>query len=476
MATVHHHPGGDLLAGWTDDRLGRPRRSARATTPVARGGLRFAFYGRISTEDYQDPASSRAWQREVAAELIVGRGRIVGEFFDVGYSRRRAWADRPQAAALLAALAGPDRVFDAVVVGEYERAFCAHQLRQLVPVLARRGVALWLPEAQGPFDPDSPEHQALITLLGARSKHEVLRARFRVRAAMQAQVREQGRFLGGRPPYGYRLVDAGPHPNAAHARWGRRLHRLEPDPATAGYVRWMFARRLAGHSVASIARALNEQGVACPSGVDLDRNRHRSGAGWALRTVASILANPRYTGRQVWNRQRVDHDPQNPAGPCGGEVRVQRWNPKDQWVISRKRVHTALVSEEDFVAAQAISAVAAPADGTVRTYLLVGLLRCRACGRRLESHWVHGRPGYRCRHGHTSATPRPPSRRKPVYLREDQILARITSQLVELDPTGAAGDATCVDDPAALAGFLRAHDIEITCDADACTLDTRSSS
>jgi site-specific DNA recombinase len=26
-------------------------------------------------------------------------------------------------------------------------------------------------------------------------------------------------------------------------------------------------------------------------------------AGWTLRTVAAIPANPRYTGRQVWNRQ-----------------------------------------------------------------------------------------------------------------------------------------------------------------------------
>jgi hypothetical protein len=34
---------------------------------------------------------------------------IAAEFFDAGYSRRLAWADRPQAARLLAALADPDR-------------------------------------------------------------------------------------------------------------------------------------------------------------------------------------------------------------------------------------------------------------------------------------------------------------------------------------------------------------------------------
>jgi hypothetical protein len=63
---------------------------------------------------------------------------------------------------------------------------------------------------------------------------------------MAVQTREQGRYLGGRPPYGYRLADAGPHPNKAHAAWGRRAHRLDPDPATAPTVRWIFAQRLAG--------------------------------------------------------------------------------------------------------------------------------------------------------------------------------------------------------------------------------------
>ena len=66
--------------------------------------------------------------------------------------------------------------------------------------------------------------------LGLQSKREITRTRIRVRTAMAAQTREQGRYLGGRPPYGYRLADAGPHPNKAHAAWGRRAHRLEPDP------------------------------------------------------------------------------------------------------------------------------------------------------------------------------------------------------------------------------------------------------
>lgn len=45
---------------------------------------------------------------------------------------------------------------------------------------------------------------------------------------------------------------------------------------------------------------MNDAGVPCPSAADPARNPHRTGAAWKLRTVAAILANPRYTGRQVW--------------------------------------------------------------------------------------------------------------------------------------------------------------------------------
>ncbi len=45
----------------------------------------FTFYGRVSTEDQQDPASSRAWQLRRALELIEpAGGAVVEEFFVSG--------------------------------------------------------------------------------------------------------------------------------------------------------------------------------------------------------------------------------------------------------------------------------------------------------------------------------------------------------------------------------------------------------
>ena len=287
-----------------------------------RGGLRFAFYGRVSTEDHQDPVTSLARQRDQAAALVAGHGRIVAEFFDVGYSRTLAWARRPQAAALVAALADPDRGWDAIVIGEYERAFYGGQYSSMAPLFEHYGIQLWTPEVGGRIDFGAEDHEETMLALGLQSKREIARTKIRVRTAMATQTREQGRYLGGRPPYGYRLADAGPHPNKVHASWGRRAHRLEPDPATAPVVAWMFAQRLAGHSVARITRALNDAGDPVPVGrrPQAQPAPHRDGVDAAARW------------RRSWPTRGT------PAGRCGtGSAPTSTWStrPTPGWATGR---------------------------------------------------------------------------------------------------------------------------------------------
>jgi len=463
--------GGDVLAEWAQSLTSQ-------TAGRSRGRLRFAFYGRVSTEDWQDPVTSRARQLQQAVMLVAGHGVIVAEFFDIGESRTLPWARRPQAAALVAQLADPDRGWDAIVIGEYERAFYASQYSSMAPLFEHYGVGLWMPEVGGRVDWHAEDHEQTMLALGLSSKREITRTRIRVRTAMAAQTREDGRYLGGRPPYGYRLADAGPHPNKAHAAWGRRAHRLEPDPVTAPVVRWMFAQRLAGHSAARITRALNDAGIPCPSAADPRRNPHRTGARWTLHTVSAILTNPRYTGRQVWNRQRTDFDLVDPANTGLGHRQVQRWNLPEGWVISKQPAHTALVSEADFIAAQDTTAPRGPAGPAVRRYLLAGLIACGRCGRRLESAWSYGRPAYRCRHGYSSATVPDPARPKNAYVREDQILPHLAAIAILLAASAGisgpesvgSGQVTAAADGAVLIDRLRADGVVLTYDPDGRTL------
>jgi DNA invertase Pin-like site-specific DNA recombinase len=210
------------------------QRSPRPRTDVR--GLRFAFYWRVSTEDHQDPATSRAWQLGRAQATIAGAGTIVVEFSDIGQSRSVAPQRRPGASQLLAALGAPDRGFDALVIGSHERAFFGNQYSLIASILRRHGVPLWMPELGGEVDPSIGTVEELLALLGILSKREIIRARQRSTSAMAAQVRDQGRYEGGRVPYGLVLVDAGPHPNRRDASRGRQLQRFDLDPTQGPIV------------------------------------------------------------------------------------------------------------------------------------------------------------------------------------------------------------------------------------------------
>ena len=269
--------------------------------------IRFASWGRVSTEDRQDPESSRAWQRARATTLIEPHGgQITEEFFDIDKSRSIPPQRRPEASRLIAALADPGRGFEAVVVGEPQRAFYGNQFGNTFPLFAHYGVPLWVPEVGGPIDPENEAHDLIMSVFGGVSKGERNRIRVRVRTAMATQAQREGRYLGGRPPYGYLLADAGPHPNPAKAADGKRLHSLALDEPAAEVVRRIFAEFLAGHGLHAIAEHLTRDGIPSPSAHDPARNRHRCGVAWNKFAVRAILANPRYTGREVWNKQRKD--------------------------------------------------------------------------------------------------------------------------------------------------------------------------
>ena len=95
-------------------------------------------------------------------------------------------------------MANPERAFDAVVIGEPQRAFFGNQFGNTWPLFEHHGVALWLPEMGGAFNPRSEAHDLMMNVFGGLSKAERQRVRTRVAAAMEAATVEQGRFLGGR--------------------------------------------------------------------------------------------------------------------------------------------------------------------------------------------------------------------------------------------------------------------------------------
>lgn len=405
-----------------------------------------AAYGRCSTEDNQDPATSRGWQFGNASKFVGPYGgRIVEEYFDIGQSRSVPWERRAQASRLLAALKDPQRGWSGVVVGEGTRCWFGNQFSLVAPRFAAYGVELWVPELGGKYDPRNASHKMLMSVLGGMSESERQHVQARVRAAMDAQVVNDGRHQGGRAPFGYLVVDAGPHPNPRKSAEGGRLRVLTIEEATAEIVRQIFAMYLDGNGDRSIANQLNRDGVSCPSARRPEQNRHRQADGWQGSTVRAILDNPRYTGYAVfgrWVRHEMLLDPDDVAA---GHVTRFRRAPAERIVRSREPAHPAIVSVQAFTqvqlarrskAASGLAGVRRTDRGgrsTARSYLLRGLVRCGVCRRRMQGATIRDGAYYRC----TARTMAPGAMALAdhpvtVNLREDVVVAALNGWIGRL--------------------------------------------
>jgi hypothetical protein len=248
----------------------------------------------------------------------------------------------------------------------------------------------------------------LMSVLGGMSESERQHVQARVRAAMDAQVVNEGRHQGGRAPYGYVVVDAGPHPNPRKAAEGFRLRALAIEEASAAVVRRIFAEYLGNKGDRAIAHGLNLDGILCPSARRPDQNRHRRADGWQGSTVRAILDNPRYTGYAFFGRsvrREMLLDPDDVA--AGHVIRFRRVTP-DRVVRSHQPAHPTIVSVETFTQTQLLRQSRAAGGLEARrrlergsrpakhSYVLRGRIRCVYCSRRMEGTPKHGREYYRC--------------------------------------------------------------------------------
>jgi DNA invertase Pin-like site-specific DNA recombinase len=414
---------------------------------------RDGFYGRVSTEDQQDPEASRAWQIDRATGLIKpAGGEIVTEYFDVGHSRYLPWERRPQAAALLQALKNPNRGFSAVVIGEPHRAFYGNQFSLIFPLFVHYGVELWVPEIGGPIDPRSDVHDLIMTIFGGMSKGERNRIRIRVSSSMTTQARNGSRFLGGRPPHGYLLADAGPHPVPAKAAAGQRLHILARNSETAPDVVRIFTEYDAGYGYKAIAEGLTADGIPCPSEYDPARNSHRHRKGWQPSTVRAILTNPVYTGRSVWNRSRREEvlvDVDNVA--LGYDTRMRKNDPS-AWVYSEKFTHEPLIGQKLF---ERVELKIRSAGGSnderskrsdaERVYPFRDHLRCAICGRKMEGSVSNGHRRYRCTYRRQFKEINQIEHPTTLSVREDALMETVDNWLSKLfEPEHLDGTLTAM--------------------------------
>jgi site-specific DNA recombinase len=369
---------------------------------------RFAFYGRVSTDDVQDPSLSIPRQLGTCGNAIgPAGGEVAAWFWDIE-SGRKDLAQRGHGADpsrfnvpvprdggladLLLAAAAPERAFDAVIVESIDRlSRMTADGTRIERDLERLDVPL--------FAADEPMVTNATSVLTRRVKQGVAEWYVRdliekSRRGMEESVR-QGWHSGGPAPYGYAL-EAHPHPNPRKAADGKVKHRLIIDPVRAPIVVLIFSwycvdRMGLGHIADKLNRDLDRYPPPTPSG----RTKSSLQPTWHRSLIGSVLRNPKYTGYNVWNR----NDKRK------GRAKVR---PQSEWVWSPTPTHEAIVSKELFeqVEPSAIrneNVAKIPAHRSQRktsqkgrTYVLRGRVRCGLCGRRMQgSHQKH-KNWYRC--------------------------------------------------------------------------------
>jgi site-specific DNA recombinase len=144
--------------------------------------------------------------------------------------------------------------------------------------------------------------------------------------------------------------------------------------------------------------------------------------------IRTILINPRYTGRQVWNKQRKREILIDVHDVALGHETKQVWNPKDAWVWSNDIVNPQIIDDETFTAAQNLLAARGHGQTSHKPhrrrhpYVLRGVLFCGICQRRMQGQQNHGAPYYRCRFPEEYALANQIHHPRNVYLREDALL------------------------------------------------------
>ena len=297
-----------------------------------------AIYARIS-QDRSGEGLGVQRQLEDCREQARMRGWVVVEEYvdnDVSaYSGKR----RPEYSRMLADIA--DGLRDAVIVYHTDRLHRRPiELEEFTQVCERAGVT------------DLVTVQQEITIGG---ESDMLVSRIMGAVAAQesaAKSRRQKRKMR-------EIAESGmPHAGGSNRPFGFAEDRVTHDPVEAQIIRDLADRILAGETLISVARWLNQQGIPTVKGKV-----------WQTSTVRDVLKNPRIWGMRTYQ---------------GTVIGPGAWEP----IVSQEKGERIR---------QILTDPARRTNRSARSYLLSGLCRCATCGKVMVSGRARGRRIYRCR-------------------------------------------------------------------------------
>lgn len=353
---------------------------------------RAVTYARVSGNDLTATGGANlADQTRLCREYAQGKGYlVVAELAEDERGASGALLDLPQLTHALEM--ARNREFDVLIVREVDRLARDMAKQFLVEQeLKQAGVAI----EYALYDfPQTPEGRLQKNLYAMFAEYEREKLYQRMARGKRRKARGGDPAIGGRPPYGYRIVPV-----------DEQHKQLEVIPDQAEAVRLIFQRFAVDHwSTAAIASELNARGFAAPGDAEPHKYSKERAPGWTFYNLYHILRREAYTGHYPLYRTHWEHYVDRAGQPRKRQVK----RPQEDWVYITA---PAIISHELYEQAQAILArrdfkVTQPQKNS---YLMGhGRLTCSRCGYKLISYTVRKKSGqtysyYRCA-GHLQVT------------------------------------------------------------------------
>lgn len=292
-----------------------------------------------------------------------------------GFDRLVAWLCAGEVGAVLC--------FDASRLARNGRDW--HHLLELCGLVEARVIDL-----EGVYDPCRPNDRLLLGMKGSISEFELGVLRARMFEAARAKARRGELRIS--VPIGY--------------VWHREIGlEFDPDVRLQEAIRLIFARFRKLGSARQVFLSLAGEQVHFPRPSDSKRMVMFDWTPIRYRNVISVLKNPFYAGTYAYGKS------EKRTTLVEGRLRKSygHGKPVEQWEVMLKDHHEAYIDWAEFernqkqLAVNAYGRVDGVKSGRGGRALLVGLLCCARCGRRLTVAYTgrgSGQPVYRCDRPH----------------------------------------------------------------------------
>ncbi len=332
---------------------------------ISRFTIHTAFYIRLSVEDNKNRGNSIEHQQMLLKNFVAVNPefQVVKTYIDNGKTGTNF--ERPAFQEMLQDIEAGK--IQCVIVKDLSRLGrnyidTGYYIQSYFPSYKVRFIAL-----SENFDTEKEDsNNILLPVLNMINESYAIDASKKVREQAARDMRA-GKFIGARPPYGYKKSPD-------------NCHKLIIDEETAPVVRQIFQWVLEDVSLEKMALMLNESGILTPSFYGKEKGLISSkkliGQGyWNTFTIIHIIENETYTGDMVQGKSTKI-----------GKKQVR--TDKKDWIVV-KNTHKAIISKETFEKAQQCRAEIAKKSKSKSKIpytqnVLKGKIYCKYCGKNLN--------------------------------------------------------------------------------------------